>query len=161
MSKTVELEISEWGRPIIYIADWYYKCLPGTAADHISNQCVFSTREEAIRWAKFEMRDEIDWKVWQPTTDDYPFLKNSDKVGLDPTFVATIEREVIIGDKSAGKILKRVTVHRTEVCGVFDWWAKSADGDWNKPGLADVSDEARKLAKANAKWHTRWGQDSR
>lgn len=131
MKSEVNLEISEYGRPIIYIADYYYKCLPGTACEHITTQVIFASRHEAVRWAKFEMRDEIDWSAWESGTEDYPNLKNYDAghditKGLNPTFIATIERTF-----PEGTILKRVTVHKTEVCGEFNWWAKEANGNWN------------------------------
>jgi hypothetical protein len=32
----VALEVSKYGRPIIYLADWYYRCLPGTAVPEIT-----------------------------------------------------------------------------------------------------------------------------
>ena len=131
-----ELEISKYGRPIIWIADFYYKTLPGTAVDHISNQCVFSSRHEAVRWAKFEMRFDIDWRKWKSGTEDYPYLKNYDAAvdenkGLNPTFIATFEETFGPESPLPGTLLKRVSVYRTEVSGKFDWYAKTAHGDWD------------------------------
>jgi hypothetical protein len=133
----VKLEISEFGRPIIYIADFYYKTLPGTAVDHISNQAVFSSRAEAVRWAKFALRGDINWNTWKSGTRDFPYLKNYDAATdenkrLSPTFVATLEQTFGPDTPLPGKIVKTVTVHRVEVSQEFDWWAKEADGSWNR-----------------------------
>lgn len=132
----MKLAISKYGRPIIWIADFYYKTLPGTAVDHVASQCVFSTRKEAVRWAKCEL-PEIDWLKWKSSNADYPNLKNYDSAtdehkDLNPSFVATFEQT--FGPKTTlpGTIVKRVTVRKAEVCGKFDWWAKTCDGDWNR-----------------------------
>jgi hypothetical protein len=131
----VELEISEWGRPIIWIADWYYQTLQGSAVPYITNQCVFATRHEAIRWCKFtlQLHGGIDWDTWVSSQADYPYMKNSDKEGLTPTFIATLEGECRRADNGEmGTWMQRVSVHRTEVCGEFNWCAKTADGKWNR-----------------------------
>lgn len=132
-----KLEISKYGRPVIWIAAYYYQTLPGTAVPYITNQCVFSTRREAVRWARFELRGEIDWHTWQSSTKGYPYLTNYDAEmeenrHLSPTFIATLTQTFGPDAPLPGTLIKRVSVHRTEVCGVFDWWAPEANGDWNR-----------------------------
>ena len=135
----VTLEVSEYGRPIIWVADYSYKTAPWTAlrGGCITNRAVFSSRHQAIRWAKFELRDVINWSTWKSSDADYPYMKNCDNPRFDPTFVATFEHDVEYGmpgmpDYQRGRIVKSVTIHRTEVSQEFDWWAKEADGDWNR-----------------------------
>jgi len=112
----VTLTISQWGRPFVYIASYQEKCIPGCAVSDVSNRCVFSTRDEAIKWAKSQLAlsagaTAIDWDNWKQDPEDYPYYKNLDNPNLDPTFIATVgnwpdEPEYTI------------KVHETEICQV-------------------------------------------
>lgn len=96
----------EYGRPIVYFATW-------TAANGGGGSCVFSTREEAIRYVKFTARLmwSSDWSTWTAPQGQYPDESARDDVRLDPTFRAKFDRGV-------------VEVRKTEVCGLFDWGAQ-------------------------------------
>lgn len=119
IEKKVELEISEYGRPIIWIAFCEWNTLPDTAChgQPITNRCAFADREEAIRWAKFSARgSNIDWTTWKPDEKGYPYEKNRDNEKLTPTFIATWDE----GPVGPGG---RVTVTKMEVAAKFDWYA--------------------------------------
>ena len=102
------LEISEWGRYIVWCAEssWY----DGKA----TNSCTFSNCEAAIEWAKFEARGQMDWSNFPDPAKKYPYDdRDGSNPDLTPVFVATWQ---------GGSV--RVT--RTEVCDKFDWAAKNA-----------------------------------
>lgn len=87
----VTLELSQWRRPIIFIAE----C---RSRNGFSSCTVLSTRDGAIAWAKNELQVMgviVDWSKWKQDYDMYPNYKNIDDPTLAPTFVATFGSWVI------------------------------------------------------------------
>jgi hypothetical protein len=106
----MHLKLSEFKRPIIYIAtsSWF--------GGKTSNMCAFATREAAVEWAMFSALGFIDWATWQAPQGQYPYETARDDVTLDPTFRA---EWTVQGGGS-------VEVTKTEVNWEFDWAAKEA-----------------------------------
>lgn len=119
------LELSDEGFPILYRGDYEKRCIPGVAISGVSQSAIFTTRYEAVRWAKFSLRGEINWLTWKAPQGQYPYETARDNENLSPSFIAKVghwpETEEIT-----------VTVTKSQIRFIFDWWAKEADGDWNK-----------------------------
>jgi hypothetical protein len=60
------LEISEWGRPIVWLMQW----------SHYGGQafgwCAYSTKDEAIKHAIFEAKGNVDWETFPDPAKKYP-----------------------------------------------------------------------------------------
>lgn len=110
----VTLQLSCWNRPIVYIVDYYEKCIPSAAIEGIRNRIVLSSREEAIKWAKkqFELTFGFDWSSWKQDPEKYPNYKNCDNLNWDPTFIATV-------GNWPDEPLRTVRVQQTEICQIF------------------------------------------
>ena len=128
-ARLVRLEISEFDRPIFWLARSEWNTLPETAChgQPITCCCAFASREEAIRWAKFEARGCIDWTTWKQDERGYPYDTNRDDERLTPTFIATWKE----GPVGPGG---QVSVTKMEVCGKFDWFAAGS----MPPGIDEV-----------------------
>jgi hypothetical protein len=80
-----DLEHDEWGRLVVWLArsSWY--------GGQATNSAAFTSRAEAVRWAKDQADAYIDWRTWNPSASehDYPYEKQRDNDQLTPTFRAT------------------------------------------------------------------------
>ncbi len=99
-------------RGVVFLAQWSWY----GGASH--GTCVFTSREEAIRYAKFSARGFINWETWTTPQGSYPYESARDDVRLDPTFRAEWTRE-------KGGF---VSVSKMGVCEKFDWTADNAEG---------------------------------
>ncbi|MGB8274118.1 MAG: hypothetical protein WCF16_02485 [Alphaproteobacteria bacterium] len=79
------VEYDEWGRPCVYLAEVGYE-------NGGSNRCLFTTRAEAVFFAKDCLRRAtgMDWSAWQAPKGKYPYETDRDDVRLDPTFIASV-----------------------------------------------------------------------
>jgi len=106
------LQTSEWGRLVAYLGQttWYDR--------QSSNQCLFSNKDEAIRWARFEAQagsGGINWESFPDPRKKYPYDDRDGSREFTPVFRITWDREGW-GKGSA-------TVVKMEISDVFDWYA--------------------------------------
>ena len=100
------LEISEYGRYVVWLAEWSWY-------DHQSHgSCAFSNKAEAIAYATFQAKGFMDWTNFPDPAKQYPYddRDGTNNPPLSPTFVARWANGY-------------VRVIRTEIADKFDWGA--------------------------------------
>lgn len=81
--KPRELEVSEYGRYIVWLAEWSWY------GGQSRGSCIFSNKEAAIEWARSQTTGNVDWNNFPDPKRKYP---DDDRDGsnsdLTPLFVA-------------------------------------------------------------------------
>lgn len=103
-----KLEISKYNRLIVYQSTWSW--YNGKA----NGSCLFSSKEEAIRFARFHAQS-TDWDNFPDESNNYPYEDRDGANDLNPLFRVSWDSEL------NGK--GHCEVNKLEICDVFNWYA--------------------------------------
>lgn len=113
MSKNYYIEYDEWGRPVVYLAQWKNNRSGGTA--------VFTRPESAIFYVMSMIGSLVDWNSFPNPDLHYPYEeRNGDNRGLNPLFV--VKRMQFDGTEIEASV--------TRMGAMLDWSVGNGIGNW-------------------------------
>lgn len=89
MARIMTLETNQYGQLSIYLAEWSWY------GGKSHGLCLFTTKDEAIKWAIFQAISKADWAIFPDPAKLYPYDDRTslETPELDPLFRVTWDTE--------------------------------------------------------------------